>query len=308
MTDDFYLYLQDPGSGGPDNILGRMMLRGVQPETGAGRLRLDIEFFQEDNPRLLTGLDDPPPRWIDLRASIHTFQTPQYFVGNLTIDPYERPAFKPALPNHRTRVDWIWVLTPEDVERIEQARALQLAAPITLGIAVSGSVQLREGGVYAFQSSGASLTIATSDWDTLLKSLGYTLGPSHLGVIVTATRESAAWREAETRLEQARRHLRAGKTYDALDACLCELESVVTAPYTEQSWKALVDAMPEQKGASLARWFSAFATCLNRVGHHRDRTERDAQGDLPLMPLDHWEAELMVSSAHFVLAYVLQLR
>lgn len=202
MTDDFYLYLQIPGGGPPDNVLGRLMVRSVQQESSARRLKLDVEFFQEDNPRLLGDLETPPPRWIDLRATVTTNQMPNYEVGQIEIQLYERPAFKPAPPNTRTRVSWIWKLTPEDVERIEQARALQPAAPLTLSIKVTGSVQLRDG-VYGFSGDSGSLTIATSDWEVLLKSLGYTLGPSHLAVIGGVTRESAAWRDAERRLEEA---------------------------------------------------------------------------------------------------------
>ncbi len=305
MTQDFYLYLLVPG-GGPDNVLGRIMLRGVEQESVAGSLKLDVEFFQEDNARLLPERDASPPRWIDLRGVITTNQAPQYAVGEVGIQLYERPAFRPAAPNTRTRVSWTWKLTPEDVERIEQARSRQLAAPLTLSITASGSIQLRDG-VYAFSGDGP-LTIATSDWEVLLKSLGYTLGPSNLAIVGGATRESGAWRDAERRLEEARRHLRAGKDYDALGACLGELEGLVTGPYKEASWKALVDGMPDQKAESVAAWFAAFATYLNRVGHHRDRTARSPDGDLQSMPLDHWEAELAVASAHFVLAYAIQLR
>jgi hypothetical protein len=307
MTDDFYLYLQIQGGGPPDTVLGRLMIRGVQQESAASRLRLDVEFFQEDNARLLPELDVPQPRWIDLRAAIRLNQTPQYKVGEVEIQLYDQPAFKPVPLNARTRVGWIWKLWPEDVERIEQARSLQPASPLILSIEVAGSVQLRDG-VYGFAGSSGSLNIATSDWETLLTSMGYTLGPSRLALVGGATRDAAAWHEAERRLEEARRHLRAGRDYEALVACLGELEGVVTGPYTEQSWKEIVDGFPEQKGGSIARWFSGFATYLNRVGHHKDREQRDVQGDLLQMPLDHWEAELAVASAHFVLAYALQLR
>jgi hypothetical protein len=305
MTDDLYLYLQVPG-GTPDLVLGRLMIRGFQPETAAGRLKLDLEFFQEDNSRLLSDVNRPPPRWIDLGATVTTNQAVQYTVGTVEIQLYERPAFKPAAPNTRTRVNWLWKLAPEDVERIEAARAPQPAAPVYLTITVNGSVQLHDG-VYGFAGSG-SLTIATSEWEALLASLGYTLRPSQLGTVGVATRESSAWHDAERRLEQARRHLRAGHDYDALDSCLSELESLVTQPYADQSWKPLVDGMPDQKSSGITRWLGGFATYLNKVGHHKDRSERSPDGDLQLMPLDHWEAELAVAAAHVVLAYALQLR
>ena len=62
------------------------------------------------DPRLLADRDTPPPRWIDLHATITTNQPPQYKVGDLDIQTYERPAFKPLAPNTRTRVSWMWKL------------------------------------------------------------------------------------------------------------------------------------------------------------------------------------------------------
>jgi hypothetical protein len=46
---------------------------------------------------------------------------------------------------------------------------------------------------------------------------------------------------------------------------------------------------------------------LNKIGHHKDRKDRDAMGNLIEMPLNHWEAELALAASQVLLAYAIRL-
>ncbi|MHB8289271.1 MAG: hypothetical protein ACYDEY_08555 [Acidimicrobiales bacterium] len=102
--------------------------------------------------------------------------------------------------------------------------------------------------------------------------------------------------------------MRTGEDYDALRECLSAFEGLVTTPYSASSWKALVTTVPEQKADGLAEPFSGFARLCNKIGHHRDRVNRDSSGDLPTMRLDHWEADAAVGVAQLLPAYSSRLR
>jgi hypothetical protein len=80
--------------------------------------------------------------------------------------------------------------------------------------------------------------------------------------------------------------------------------SVVPLAY----WKSRFPSLSTQKVSGLAELFSGLATYSNRIGHHRSKIERDHTGGLQQIPLDHWEAELVVGATQFLLAYALRLR
>jgi hypothetical protein len=69
----------------------------------------------------------------------------------------------------------------------------------------------------------------------------------------------------------------------------------------------LLEEMPDQKADGLAKLFSGFATFCNKIGHHRDRSQRDAAGNLTAMPLNHSEANIAVAIAQYILMYPLRL-
>ena len=54
--------------------------------------------------------------------------------------------------------------------------------------------------------------------------------------------------------------------------------------------------------------FSGVSTFLNKIGHHRSKDQRDENGQLILMPLDHYEAEIMQLITHLVMVYLERLR
>jgi hypothetical protein len=305
VSTDCYLYLQETPANSSITCIGRLVLHDMTFDQARTCLQIDVEFFQEDNPRLVA---EQAPRWIELRASIFTNEGSRREVGTIDVPSFERPAFRPTPVNSRTRVSWNWRLTQGDVENIERLRAHAPTAPLYLQIEVNGIVQIPEGVFGVNVSSGAQLKVESSQWETLITALGYTVGPSGLVAISAAGQNAPSWRESGDRLETARKLLRDGEDYAALQACLGEFEKIVSGPYSSANWKSLLAHMPAQKSDSVAAWLGGLCTYLNRVGHHKDRTDRDASGDLPSIPLDHWEAELAVSSAHFLLAYVVRLR
>jgi hypothetical protein len=306
MSDELQLFIQQFGQSQLVSGLGRLVIHNVEQHPTEQGLGFDVEFFQSQIDRFNT---DPPTHWVSFAATVETQQRPYRQVGKVTIEEKQRPAFSPPPLNTLTRVKWTWQLTPEDVELVEQTRNPDREAPIWLSLRIDAVAQFSEGTFGVTSATNDNFRIESSKWRTLLKSIGFTVGPSGVIALTGANLEHASWHEAAKRLEPARKHLREGEDYAALEACLGELEKLVTAPFNAENWKTgpLV-GMPEQKRDSVAAWIGGLATTLNRVGHHKDRRDRASTGDLKEMPLDHWEAELIVQSAHSVLAYALRLR
>ncbi len=80
------------------------------------------------------------------------------------------------------------------------------------------------------------------------------------------------------------------------------------APYNADSWKTRLKDLPPQKADGIAQLLSGLATYCNKVGHHRSRAGRNAAGDLPPMPLEHWEADLTLGAAQFITSYANRLQ
>ncbi|PZR66364.1 MAG: hypothetical protein DLM66_13710 [Candidatus Dormiibacter spiritus] len=109
-------------------------------------------------------------------------------------------------------------------------------------------------------------------------------------------------------LEEARKHIRAGEDYQALTAALDKFSAVVKAPYNPDSWLELLkDDEPAQRREAISQELGRHCTLLNRVGWHRGATESD-EGQHHRMPLDHWEAELLVATSQFLLTYAIRLK
>ena len=106
----------------------------------------------------------------------------------------------------------------------------------------------------------------------------------------------------------ARSRLRAGEDYAALTSCLGEFEKLESKPYMAASWIPAISTDPVQKQEGVAGLLAAHCTYLNKIGHHKDRKDRDAMGNLLEMPLNHWEAELALASSQVLLAYAIRLK
>ncbi|MNW37243.1 hypothetical protein D3C74_142810 [compost metagenome] len=63
----------------------------------------------------------------------------------------------------------------------------------------------------------------------------------------------------------------------------------------------------EQKREGITGLLTGVSTYLNKVGHHRNSKLKD-NGNLPSVPVDQYEAELMIGISHLVVAYLERLR
>jgi hypothetical protein len=299
MSSDINLYFNVRDTINQVANVGRLLLHDVEPDApNAASLRLRIEFFPVQS-------EDDGRYWVALDAIASTQLEPRLQVGRIVVDPKQQPAFPPTPTSRSTNVLWSWHFLPSDIEIVELARSQQPDHPIYLRLEVAGVAQTSSGAIGV--NGEGSVKIELSQWHRLLEGMGYSVSPSGIAALGSANLDHHAWRDAAARLEMAREHLRRGEDYAALEACLSQLEAVVTAPFKADSWSSKTADMPDQKSGSIAAWLSGLATYLNRVGHHRSRSERDADGDLTEMPLDHWEAELAVASTQVALAYVIRL-
>ena len=247
-------------------------------------------------------------RWIWLEGEFTSARASRRRFGSLLIPTDHLP---PLDPGSNWSLQWLWRLTPEEVEAIEADRAADpLSAPYFY-LNVRGIIEL-DGACHTVEGDG-QISVALSDWQQQLVGLGYGIPPSTAGLAGLASTAHPSWVDAGKKLGPAREALRAGDGHQALAKCLGEFEALVTKPYLEASWSSwlrqgfTLDELPEQKATSVARLLSGHCSFLNRVGHHRDREPQDPTGELLRMPLGQWEAELIVGATQLLLAYALRL-
>lgn len=319
MTTDMTLYLVDPdNSMYPSRAVGSYTIRSIeftgQTFDSMKCLSIEVEAHGQQQPLTITDANGQQRSftisWVQLEVMISAPAIPRRQVGRVHID---EKGMLPLAPSNGQPGRWIWEVRPEDVELVDQARSNQPSAPLYFHVDISGigklidaSGQLHD--LIAIHSADPQLQVELSHWDRLIQALGYTVPPSQVSVVTRATLEHPAWVNATKQLENARYHLRHGEDYDALRECLSALEGLVSAPYNTESWKSSLTSVQDQKADGLAELLSGFATYCNKVGHHRERENRNDSGDLPVMPLDHWEADLAVAVAQYLLTYAFRLR
>lgn len=318
MSADVSLYLGQPGAQNHmAPCVGQIVVRGVSSsgQTHRGQQCLDLEVEALPPNQQLTVERDHVQTpltvgWLQLNVELRTNRIPQRTIGRVLIDD---AGMLPIGPSRSGPARWLWELLPEDVEQVEMARAVSPTAPIYFQVDVRGIAKLFDPNgsavdVVSIRGATSQLVVELSQWERLLQQLDYSLPPSHPALAGLPSLEHPSWKDATTRLNNARSHHRSGEDYDALRECLSALEAVVHAPYHKESWKQQLASLPEQKAEGIAELFSGIATYCNRVGHHRGRKDRNVVGDLSPMPLDHWEADLVVGAAQFVLTYAIRLR
>jgi hypothetical protein len=319
MATDVKLYLVKPGDQTySSQAVGRYSLRGIE-STGQTIdsmkcLSIEVESHGPEQPLAVADAKGQQHlltmSWLQLEVMISTRTTPRRPVGRVHID---EKGMLPLGPGNARLGSWTWEVRDEDAEIVDQARSNQPSAPLYFHVDISGIGKLIDGSgqffdLVAIRSARQQLQVELSHWDRLLQALGYTVPPSEASVVTRGALEHPAWADATKRLENARLHLRHGEDYDALRECLSALEGLVSAPYNAQSWKSRLASVQDQKADGLAELLSGFATYCNRIGHHRERQNRNDAGDLPVMPLDHWEADLAVAVAQYLLTYASRLR
>jgi hypothetical protein len=306
MSDNAHIYLNIPHRWGSRQVVGSIKISGVQftGQTVNFQRVLDIEiqslkpFTQGDGDEVFQY------EWLQLEVAIWTIGHPRREIGRVHTagDGMTPIGVAGSNPSY-----WKWELHDEDIERANAAHAQLGVHPFSFSVEITGvAKKINEEGqgvdIVALRSDNSQLTIAFSDWESLTNEMGYTVPPSTSGLAGFASTEHPSWSDATDRLTDARAQLRAGEDYNALEDCLDALESLVSRPYIAADWEALTSAMPEQKADGVAELFSGLATYCNKIGHHRSRD------DLQQMPLDHWEAELVLAATQFVLTYALRLR
>ncbi len=278
-------------------------------------LDIEVESQPPDWPAVLVGPDQAKGQaaldWLMLTVEISTINAPHRIIGRVDI-PVE--AMLQIEDVRRGPAQWRWVIHPEDVEIIERSRANQAASPLNLQVEIRGIAKVRSpdgagfNDIAALRGFSRQLIIEHSQWERLLVDLEYKLPPSHASLAGLSSLDDPSWALAAEALNSARNHHRSGEDYDALNACLSMFEAVVSAPYNLASWKTRLQGLPDQKADSIAELLSGLATYCNRVGHHRSRQDRADSGDLAQMPVDHWEADLVLGAAQFLLTYAKRLR
>ncbi len=297
--DDVVMYLlgdKEPGRvGAPSTPIGRFVFRDVQAgnrSTSEG-LRLNLEFT------CVAGAGKAP-KWLAwLQARVESARIPPRVCGELVIEANEWPVLG-VESNQSLR--WEWHLRSDELEKIELETApgdrwRQFA------LQVAGIAQL--GGEVRRVAASSQFRIPLSEWEDLLRSLGYGVPPTETELAGIAVRQHPSWPEAEHRLAEARRALRAGETHAALTVCLDQFSALADQPYREDSWRKYLPADPEQKQTSLARLLAAHCTYLNRIGYHRDRDHPDGSGLAPV-PVDQWEAEIALAASQYWLTLALR--
>jgi hypothetical protein len=290
----FYSQISPPAS----SFLGKAVFKRLDADAPNG-IKIRLEF--SGNSDFSSG--GYKPHWVWLTAQVPNQRVPPRTFGQVVIDVIQRPLLHTA---NAGEVEWLWRLRPEDLEGIEQGQQDAAKSPRYFKVDVLGIIQVSEGN---FTVTGqGNFEVPVSEWTEYLTSLGYGVPPSLSGLLAAGGASHPSWSEAEKRLGPARARLRAGEDYAALTLCLGEFEKLESKPYMAESWTPLMTGVPAQKQDGVAGLLAAHCTYLNKIGHHKDRQDRDSMGNLIEMPLNHWEAELALATSQVLLAYAIRLK
>lgn len=287
---------KEPGRPWPATaVMGRFLIRELQaagtPELGA--LRLALDFARNE------ATPSEGSRFVCVEAEVRTARLPLQCQGKVTIPVDKRPELHVA---GTQPLEWEWRLLPKEVEAIETGTPPGERWRL-FKLDVRGIVQTSSG-TFSIAGSG-DFRLPLSEWEDLLRSLGYGVAPSAAQLAGLAVTKHHTWADAERRLAPARQALRAGETHLALTNCLDQFSALAAKPYRADSWLTKLPDDPTQKKQSVARLLAAHCTYLNRVGYHRDGDPGDGT-ELQPLPLDHWEAEVAVAVSQFWLTLALR--
>ncbi|MEF3302499.1 hypothetical protein [Paenibacillus sp. GYB003] len=203
---------------------------------------------------------------------------------------------------------WDWVFDSNDISALEGVRS----GDVYFTIEVKALVEVRENGIKIIPVSGSQqIRIAETDWLQFIRSFGYST--KHGMTLPSSLLNDTCWLRAYELLDDAREHLQRGKTYDALRQCLSTLESYTDygrdrgGPYSEKVWDELLGDITPQKKEGIIKLITGVSTYLNKVGHHRNSKMKD-NGNLTSVPLDQYEAELLISITQLVVTYLERLK
>lgn len=203
---------------------------------------------------------------------------------------------------------WDWIFDSNDISTLEAVRT----GDLEFDIEVKVIVEISENGSKMIPIIGSGrVRFSESDWISFIRHFGYStkygmsLPPSLLN--------DKSWIQAYELLDDAREHMQRGKTYDALRQCLSTIESYMDygkergGPYSEKVWDELLQDIIPQKKDGILKLITGVSTYLNRIGHHRNSFQKD-NGNLTPVPIDQYEAELMLGISQLVVTYLEKLR
>jgi hypothetical protein len=288
---------------GQSTLAGSLTILSLQFEDLPKRLKIQMQFLPWGDV-----LNKAKFHWLWLTAEVSNMKTESRSFGRVLVTSDQLPRVSPP---QNSRLEWGWRLLPEELEAIENARADSPKAPLSFRLQARGILQgITESDSAAVMVAGdGTFEVPVSEWEGYLDQFGYSLAPSAAALAGFGAMLHPSWAEATQRLAKARKHLLAGDDHIALIACLHEFEAVASPTIKPQPWFDLAKpSMPDQKAAAIGGLFSKHCDYLNKVGHHRARKPPVDDADLPEMPLNLWEAELMVASSQSLLAYALRLR
>lgn len=197
---------------------------------------------------------------------------------------------------------WLWYLSPEDVERVEGERfARGPSTVVLLSVRIDG-VAADDEGAFGFRGEG-QIKLGNEAWANLLTALGYTLPASVERIVGASLTTSPTWREAVEELKATRRLLAMGEDRAGLQEAYRHFDALARNPYRPASWReALAGSdLPRESVDMIAEMLAAHAQVLNKIARH---PSDEPVGDVvrAMLPMDHWEAELLSAASHLLLA------
>ena len=283
-------------SAGPNQPLGSLLITAIDwQSSNDGGLRMGIEYRPPET-------ETEPRRLVDLTSIIASSLPTRRSYGRVRLmsDPLDQQGI---LGTRTTTHWWLWSLTPDEIEMIEAERSPNATAQAVVfyldvaGVAMVGSETIGFRGDTQF-------SLATSDWVSLLRSLGYGMPPSPQGLAGQSLTLAPSWAWAEDKIKVARRHLALGEDRQALATAYSLFDAISTNPY-KSVWAEVLDNsdVPEEKADVIRALLKANAQALSMLGRHPSFDLTDGR-DRQMLPLDHWEAELLIALAQMLLTAV----
>jgi hypothetical protein len=192
-------------------------------------------------------------------------------------------------------------LTTDEIEMLEAERAPNAGAEaVVFNLEVTGVATI---GPETWGFSGdTQFSLATAEWLSLLRSLGYGTPPSIRDLVGRSLTAAPSWTWAEEKMKEARRHLALGEDREALRTAYLLLDAISANPYKAQWDEVLGDPnVAREKADVLRALLQAQAQVLSKLGRHPSWDMSDGRDRL-MLPLDHWEAELSIALTQLVLA------
>ncbi len=280
---------------GTNRPLGSILLTAIDWQgSNYGGLRLGVEYRPPDT-------ETEPRQLVELRPVVTSAWPTRRGYGRVRLesDPLDQRGFLgPRTSNHV----WVWALTDDEIEAIEAERAPNAAAEaVAFNLEVAGIASVGSK-MWGF-SGDAQFSLATSDWLSLLRSLGHITPPSLQDLAGQSMTLAPAWASAHEKFREARRHLALGEDREALAITYRLFDAIARNPFRAE-WSDVLDAeMPPEKAKIVRDLLRANATALNKLGRHPADSLTDGR-DRDMLTLDHWEAELLIAVSQLLLAAV----